>query len=131
MFPAKCLHFIFGGTASRLVQERMSTAEPQVWDLASGPFGYALKQFSREMAAAAAAAAANPGSLQQQQKGQPMGGDWAKMWTDTRQAIPVDLEEEADKYTLTADVPGLQKSDLKARPPAQHIARSTTVKELT
>ena len=102
----------------------MPTAEPQVWDLASGPFGYALKQFSREMAAAAAAAAANPSSFpgsfqqQQQQKGQPMGGDWAKMWTDMRQAIPVDLEEEGDKYTLTADVPGLQKSDLKASPQA-------------
>ena len=98
----------------------MSTAEPQVWDLANGPFGYALKQFSREMTAAAAAAAANPGNFQQQQKGQPMGGDWAKMWTDMRQAIPIDLEEEDDKYTLTVDVPGLQKSDLKARAPQVH-----------
>ncbi len=37
------------------------------------------------------------------------------------QAVPVDIEEHAEGYTLFMDVPGLQKSDVKVNSEAANI----------
>jgi len=51
--------------------------------------------------------ASNPG---------PRGGGDSNSCPPMQQFLAVDLEEGEQVYTLTADVPGLQKSDLKVDP---------------
>lgn len=88
-----------------------SSAGPFAWQLGNPLAQAVIEDLAREFGFTGTSQC-NTGA---QQRSQKRAANFAGMWAEAIGAasLPLDIEEQDAQYTLVADVPGLQKSDLK------------------